>query len=212
MNQAIQLQIPEGYMEDAVGRLVPVAAIKEIDIVRHELVNEIVAKAKSLQDEMIDFKLNTLGDIGAFIDLSAEKYHVKLGGKKGNVTLMSFDGRYKVQRQVQEHLVFDERLQAAKALIDQCIHRWAKGSAVEILALVEHAFQVDKEGNISTGRVLGLRRLSIQDEQWKTAMTAIADSIQVGGSQTYIRIYERIGDSEQWRAISLDLAKLQAPL
>jgi hypothetical protein len=39
-------------------------------------------------------------------------------------------------------------------------------------------------------------------------MTAIADSIQITGSQTYIRLYERVGQSDQWRAIPLDLAKL----
>jgi hypothetical protein len=208
MNQAVQRHIPEGYLQNSAGHLVPVETIAEVDIVRHELVNEIAIKAKQLQEQMRDFKLSVLGDISAFIDLSAEKYDVQIGGKKGNVTLISFDGRFKIQRAIQEHIVFDERLQAAKELIDQCIHRWAVGSAAEIRALVEHAFQVDKEGNISTGRVLSLRRLSIDDAQWQKAMSAIADSIQVAGSQTYVRIYERIGESDQWRAIPLDLAKL----
>jgi hypothetical protein len=195
-------------MKNSAGHLVPVETISDIDMVRHELVHEITHKALELQQAMRDFKMNTLGDVESFIDLSAEKYGVQIGGKKGNVTLVSFDGRYKLQRAIQESISFDERLQAAKALIDQCIHRWAKGSAAEIRALVEHAFQVDKEGNISTGRVLGLRRLSIDDEQWNQAMTAIADSIQITGSQTYIRLYERVGQSDQWRAIPLDLAKL----
>ncbi|MET3999683.1 DUF3164 family protein [Marinobacterium sp. MBR-109] len=208
MNHAVQQHIPEGCMKDSKGRWVPVETISDIDMVRHELVNEIARKAQELQQAMRDFKMNTLGDVEAFIDLSAEKYGVQIGGKKGNVTLVSFDGRYKLQRAIQESISFDERLQAAKALIDQCIHRWAQGSAAEIRALVEHAFQVDKEGNISTGRVLGLRRLSIDDEQWNQAMTAIADSIQITGSQTYIRLYERVGQSDQWRAIPLDLAKL----
>jgi hypothetical protein len=208
MNHAVQQHIPEGYMKNSAGHLVPVETISDIDMVRHDLVHEITRKALELQQAMRDFKMNTLGDVEAFIDLSAEKYGVQIGGKKGNVTLVSFDGRYKLQRAIQESISFDERLQAAKALIDQCIHRWAKGSAAEIRALVEHAFQVDKEGNISTGRVLGLRRLSIDDEQWNQAMTAIADSIQITGSQTYIRLYERVGQSDQWRAIPLDLAKL----
>lgn len=208
MNQAVQRHIPEGYLQNSAGHLVPVETIEEVDIVRHELVNEIASKARQLQAQMREYKLQVLGDIEAFIDLSAEKYDVSVGGKKGNVTLISFDGRYKVQRAIQERIIFDERLQAAKELIDQCIHRWSAGSAAEIRALVEHAFQVDKEGNISIGRVLGLRRLSIDDEQWNQAMTAIADSIQVAGSQTYVRIYERIGDSDQWRAIPLDIAKL----
>jgi len=59
-----------------------------------------------------------MDDVGAFIQLSAEKYEVKVGGNKGNVSLLSFDGRYKIVRQVAENITFDERLQAAKALID----------------------------------------------------------------------------------------------
>jgi hypothetical protein len=208
MNTAVQQHIPEGYLQDQAGRLVPIATIDEIDLTRNDLVNEIVAKALALQQAMEEFKLATLGDIEAFIDLSAERYDVQLGGKKGNVTLTSFDGRYKIQRAISESLVFDERLQVAKELIDQCIHRWAQGSAAEIRALVEHAFQVDKEGKISTGRVLSLRRLAIDDLQWRQAMDAIADSIQVTGSKTYIRLYERWGEADQWRPISLDLASL----
>lgn len=208
MNQPVQPQAPEGYMKNSAGHLVPVETISDIDLVRDQLVKEVTAKARELQQAMRDFKMNTLGDVEAFIDLSAEKYGVSIGGKKGNVTLVSFDGRHKLQRAIQDSISFDERLQAAKELIDQCIHRWAEGSAAEIRALVDHAFQVDKEGNISTGRILGLRRLSIDDEQWKQAMTAIADSIQITGSQTYIRLYERVGMADQWQAIPLDIAKL----
>lgn len=208
MNQAVQRHIPEGCMEDAKGRFVPVETIADIDMVRHELVHEIARKARELQEALRDFKLGTLGDIEAFIDLSAEKYGIQVGGQKGNVTLVSFDGKVRVQRAIQDAITFDERLQAAKALIDACIHRWTEGSQAEVRVLVDHAFEVDKEGNISTGRVLGLRRLSIDDAEWRRAMEAIADSIQVTGSQTYIRLYERDRADGPWRAIPLDIAKL----
>ncbi|MFN3881906.1 MAG: DUF3164 family protein [Nitrincola lacisaponensis] len=208
MTHQAQKQIPEGYLEDQAGRLVPIEMISEIDLTRHELVNEIVNKARELQAKMREFKLATLGDVNAFVDLSAERYDVQLGGRKGNVTLVSFDGRYKLQRAISDSLVFDERLQVAKELIDQCIHRWSEGAQVELKVIVDDAFQVDKTGKISTGRVLGLRRHKITDPQWLQAMDAIADSIQITGSKTYIRLYERIGESDQWRPIALDLASL----
>ncbi|MDZ7902308.1 MAG: DUF3164 family protein [Rheinheimera sp.] len=40
-------------------------------------------------------------------------------------------------------------------------------------------------------------------------MTAIGDAVQVVGSKAYIRVYERIGDSEMYRAIPLDIAAVQ---
>ncbi|HBD3577559.1 TPA: DUF3164 family protein, partial [Escherichia coli] len=62
------------------------------------------------------------------------------------------------------------------------------------------------EGNINTGRVLALRRLEIEDERWNNAMTLIGEAVQVIGSKSYIRVYERVGDSDEYRAIPLDIA------
>ncbi|MDY3123591.1 MAG: DUF3164 family protein [[Actinobacillus] rossii] len=194
------------YWQDAKGVLTPDENVKEIDKARDELVLEWVEKAKSLSDEMSQFKGGIFSDIEAFIELSAEKYHAKIGGNKGNVTLFSFDGKYKIQRANSEHIQFDERIQAAKALIDECLEDWSQGSRPELKILVERAFNVDKEGNLNTARILGLRRVEISDKRWLNAMQAISESVQVVGSKSYVRIYERIGDSDQYRPISLDLA------
>ncbi|MGD9861495.1 MAG: DUF3164 family protein [Marinobacterium sp.] len=208
MNHAVQQHIPEGYMEDARGRLVPISSIKEIDMVRHDLVIEITNKAKELQKAIRDFKLNTLGDIEAFIDLSAEKYGVSVGGKKGNVSLLSFDGGLKVQRKIADRISFDERLQAAKVLIDQCLNRWSTGATSELKTIVEDAFRVDKEGKIQTKEVLKLRRHNFDDPEWLQAMEAISDSVQITGTQTYVNIYERDSLDAPYLSISLNMAKL----
>ena len=198
--------IPEGYRQDAKGCLVPESMIKPIDRTRDELVRELARQARIVSDGLREFKTRVFADINAFVDLSAEQYDVKLGGKKGNLTLFSFDGAFKVQIAIAEHMVFDERLQAAKHLIDECIIAWSQGSRDEIKVLVQAAFQTDKEGKINTGRVLALRRLDIRDEKWQKAMQAIGESLQVVGSKEYVRIYERIGNTDQYRPISLDVA------
>lgn len=200
--------IPEGFRQDARGSFVPVSKIKPIDLARDQLVQEIVDKAKAVREQIIAFKNGTFGDVDAFVEMSAEQYGAKLGGVKGNVQLVSFDGRYKVVRQISETLSFDERLQAAKSLIDECIHDWSEGANDNIRVLVNDAFQVDKEGNINTGRVFGLRRLNINDDKWKRAMDAISEAVQVTGSKSYIRVYERIGETDQWKPISLDVASV----
>jgi hypothetical protein len=201
-----QSAIPAGYLQDAQGRLVPESLIKPIDRARDTLTQELTAAAKKMSDHLAKFKGQVFGDVAAFVQLSAEQYSVSLGGKKGNVTLYSYDGRYKVQVATADNITFDERLQAAKALIDECIAEWSQGSSPEIKVLVQQAFQTDKEGNLNTGRILGLRRLDIKDERWQRAMTAIGESVQVVGSKQYIRFYERLGDTDQYAPISLDLA------
>ncbi|OED43603.1 sulfate transporter [Endozoicomonas sp. (ex Bugula neritina AB1)] len=204
--QATTVDVPAGYKKDYQGRLVPENLIKPIDRARDELVSEIIASALPQRDMLAQFKKKAMGDIQAFIELSAEQYGAKVGGKKGNVQLLSFDGRYKVKLQNQDHITFDERIEAAKELIDNCLSRWTENSRPEIKALVERAFRTNRKGQLRTAEVLGLKDLDIDDEEWHRAMEALMDSITVAGSTAYINLYERIGESDQWRHISLDLA------
>lgn len=202
-------QPDEPLMRDAKGRFVPVSKIPEVDLLRDSAVRAWCDAAKDRSKQLAQFKGEITRDMQAFLELSAEQYGAEVGGAKGNVTLLSFDGRFKVQRQVQDRLAFDERLQAAKSLIDTCIREWAGGAHANIQALIEHAFQVDKEGQVSIDRVLGLRRLKIEDDRWQLAMRAISDSIQVISSKTYIRFYEQ-DESGSYRAISCDLSSVEA--
>lgn len=203
-----EVVVPKGYMMKADGTLVPKKLVSQIDMMRDDLVKDLVKRAKKVQQPMADFKKDVMQELVDFINESAKSYDAKIGGKKGNVTLYSFDGRYKVVRSLAENIVFDERLQVAKSLVDECILEWAKGSKAEIKALVQDAFQTDKEGKISVSRILGLKRIDIKDEKWQRAMKAISDSMQVSGTKSYIRFYERVGNSEDYTPISLDIAAL----
>lgn len=197
---------PEGYWIDTKDAFIPVKLLKPIDLARDTLVGEIVTKAIELNKLMKEFKENSFGDISAFVDLSANEYGVKLGGKKGNVTLYSFDGRYLIQRAMADRIAFDERLQAAKELIDQCLADWTEGARPELQILINRAFSTDKSGAVSTGAVLALRRYEIDDQRWHRAMEAIGESLQVIATSSYIRIYERIGDTDQYMPIALNMA------
>jgi hypothetical protein len=149
-----------------------------------------------------------MDDILTFVNLSAEKWDVKLGGMKGNICLTSYDGKYRVMRSINEYITFDERLEAAKVLLDECLKSWTSGSSDEIRKLVNFAFEVDKTGKISTTKIMGLMKVDIKDPLWVKAMEAIRESITVNGSKSYIRIYKRVGDSDKYQQINLDLAAL----
>ncbi len=198
--------IPPGYRKDAQGRLIAGETIKPIDLARDQLVSELVAGARAVREHLRSYKVRAFQDIAAFVQLSAEEYGVHLGGNKGNVSLLSFDGRYKVLRAISGDIVFDERLQAAKMLIDECLRDWTEGARAELRTLISDAFRVDQQGNIRTGNVLALRRLDITDPRWLRAMKAIGEAVQVVGSKSYIRVYERDDASGQYLPISLDIA------
>lgn len=197
--------IPAGHRKDAQGRLVPESNIKPIDRLRDELVRELFAKAEQLHAQIAAFKKEAFNTIDTFAQMSADEYQVVLGGKKGNLTLLSFDGEIRVQRAVAEYIQFDERLQAAKELIDECLREWTIDARPEIATLVQDAFRVDAAGKLRTGSILALRRLDITDERWLCAMKAIADAVQVVGSKSYVRFHRRDGNGE-YQALSLDIA------
>lgn len=198
--------IHPGTRQNAQGHFVPEAQVREIDKLRDELVRALVARAQTLSETIAKEKTLFFSEIDAFVELSLSEFGVVRGGEKGNVTLMTYDGRYKIIRAVSELIQFDERLQAAKANIDACLNDWTSDSRTELRTIVQDAFRVDQAQNIRVQQVLGLRRFSIEDERWKRAMTAISESIQIVGSKSYVRFYERTGTTGKWRQIPLDIA------
>ncbi|WP_411752151.1 DUF3164 family protein [Serratia sp. (in: enterobacteria)] len=194
-----------GYRQNAQGHLVPQELIRPVDKLRDDVVLDIVDTARVLRQAMADFKAASMKKIEDFIDLSSNEYGVEYGGTKGNVTLPSFDGQFKILRAIGDHRVFDERIQAAKKLIDECVVEWSDGANVNLKALVDHAFRVNKQGRIDINQVLGLRQLAIDDPRWLEAMSAIADAIQVTGTSQYLRIYQRQPNGK-YEQISLDMS------
>ncbi len=204
--QNIPEAIPEGYMRNASGHLVPTERVREHDKLRDSTVRALVADAIEANARLKAFKAKALADIADLVKICGEKYSVVLGGKKGNVNLISYDGKYKVVRSMADRIVFTEEIEAAKALINSCIDRWSQGANDKIRVLVDRAFSKDKSGQLKTASVLELMRLEMDDDEWKRAMQAIKDSIQTTGTAIYVRVYERVGDSDQYQAIPLDLA------
>lgn len=196
----------ENFMENAKGALIPISQIKDIDLLRDDIVKGLIQEAKSVSALLKNFKNNSFDEICQFITISAEQYNLKTGGEKGNITLMSFDGQYKIQRAFADKIVFDERLNIARELINKCIRKWTDGVNNQIVTLVNYAFQPDKDGKLSVGRILGLKKVKIEDDDWEKAMNAISDSINVSCSKGYIRFYERVGKTDQYKAIPLDIA------
>lgn len=205
----VQVQIPEGFWENAQGAFVPEANVKEIDKLRDQTVRRIWALAEALNKAMADFKATAFEDVASFVEISADQYGAKLGGVKGNVSLISYDGRLKIQRNIAERIVFDERLQAAKHLIDECLKEWTVDGRDEIKAIISNAFNVDKKGEISTTKILGLKKIEINHPKWLEAMQAISDSINIAGSKSYLRFYKRDDESGEYISMSLDLASIQ---
>ena len=195
------------YMPDAKGSLVPIELIRPEDQLEDETVRKIVGFAMALSGQIARFKEHTFDDIGDFEAILAQEYDATKGGAKGNKTLMSHDGLFKVQVQVADYIDFGPQLQIAKGLVDECLNEWAADARPELRAIVTRAFNTDKEGQINRSEIFMLLRLEIDDPRWRKAMEAIRAAMRVVGSKTYVRCYERERPDGPWRAITIDLAK-----
>jgi hypothetical protein len=200
------INIPAGFVRNAVGHLVPVDQVREQDKLRDQVAIDLSKEAKALSLALKNFKKKALGDVADLISIAGERYGVQMGGKKGNVTIPSYDGKFKVVRSYADRLTFTEEMEVAKVMVYDCIKAWSKGADNHLLAIVDRVFSPNRNGQIKTSDVLDLLRLEIDDEGWKSAMQAVKDSILVSGSSVYIRVYERINGTDEYRAIPLDLA------
>ncbi len=195
------------YLPDAKGNLVPLETIKPADLLEDEVVRKLAGYGLALSEQIARFKAHSFDDIGGFDALLAQEYGASKGGAKGNKTLMTHDGLWKVQVQVADHIDFGPELQVAKALVDECLNEWASDARAEIRAIVTRAFNTDKAGQINRSEIFMLLRLQIEDARWQEGMRAIRDAMRVVGSKTYVRLYRRQTQTAPWQAITIDLAK-----
>lgn len=192
----------EPHLRDAKGRLVPLATVKATDLLMDELVRTLNTEARENAKRNADFRAKTFTTVSELQALLAQQYDAKIGGQKGNIQLLTFDGLQRVQIAVSDLLEFGPELQIAKALIDECLTEWAVDSKVELRALINRVFSVDKEGQINRAELFMLLRVEIADKRWQDAMAAIKDSIRVIGSRSYARYYERDQPDGRWNAIT----------
>lgn len=194
------------YYQDARGHMIPVHLVKPADLLEDQLVRNMMERADGMSAEIAAFKAAIFADVGSFLALLEEKHGAKRGGIKGNMSFTSYDGKLRVQVAVADRLTFGAELQVAKTLVDECIADWGKDANDNIRVLVDHAFRTDKEGQVSRESIFALRRIDIDDARWKRAMAAIADSIRVESTKTYVRFHRRDSQESRWRAVTLDLA------
>ena len=200
--------VPDGYMRNQIGHLVPIESIKEIDLARDEFVRGVMTRVQEFADQLEKFKAQLADDIQAFVDLSAEQYDVQAGAVSGRwVPLTSFDGKYRIVREISDVVDFDERLQIAKTLVDECLDEWGQTADSKVKTMLADAFQVNKKGRVNVQKVLGLRKFKFDDPRWKKAMEAIADSLTVVGTKPYYRMHVRDA-SGKYQQINLDFSRV----
>jgi hypothetical protein len=181
--------------------------VKLEDKLKDEMIEKILLKAADVTKVIKKFKDDSYDEVDSYFRLLLSVYGVE--SKKGakGYTLENFSGTAKIQVATADNINFDEKLQIAKAKIDECIHEIMKDVAsIDGQQLITKAFEVDKKGEVNPRKILALRAYNISNPKWIEAMEIIADSLEVVSSKEYIRFYTRNNTKESYKQVTLDIA------
>ena len=196
--------VKERTLTDAQGREFPVKVLHTEIVEKDAAVKKAMDCALKLQERIISDKQKLIQIIEKYLNDAARRNNLEW---KGNALLISFDEKYRVEMRFREKIQFGIELQLAKQKIDECIKAWSADSNDNLKAIVNDAFQLDKNGQLARYRILRLRRYNIKDQTWKEAMELIDQAIQVVSTKQYINFYER-DESGQFRQIVLNFPAL----
>lgn len=197
-----------GVMEDENGNLIKMANIKDHDMMKDKLVREMAKDAAILSDEIQAIKAKFATLFENHIERMANLYEVKVGGKKGNVSLTSFNKRLKIERSRQDRMTTNEHMVIATQLVDECLAGWSKGSNKNLQAFVRKYFRTDTNGNYNIADLQRVRKLELSspDPLWDKAMKALENAIEHDHTATYFRAFYR-DEKGAYNLIPLDIAK-----
>ncbi|WP_347279252.1 DUF3164 family protein [Plasticicumulans sp.] len=198
-----------GYRRNQHGIDVAEQHISERDRLADDLVLDLTVEAERLNAQLAAFKLRAFGDIAAFVALSLETYGVPVGGAKGNVSIVSYDGRRRIEIRTAAEIAVDERIAAAQQLVEECLAAWTSDAEPHLRELVQLAFRPTATGGLSVAKLITLRRLRIEDERWQRAMRALDDALIEVSRTSYVRVFVREGEdatNPAWRPVPLSIA------
>ena len=176
----------QGNWLDSKGRPVPEEYIRPEDKRRDKLVEGILKRVSKLSAKLESEKTEIVDAIEKYLKELAKDNKVRENWK-GNILLYNFSQNLCIERRIDETISFDERLQMVKTTIDKWINNKLKDTDPTLSKVIAQAFSVDKQGRINTAMLLKLKRIDIQDAEWKKAMQLLDDSIFVKSSKMALR-------------------------
>lgn len=200
----------QGNWLDPKGRPVPEEYIRPEDKKKDKLVESILKRVTKLSAKLETEKAEIVASIEKYLQDLAKDNRVREGWK-GNTLLYNFSQNLCIERRIDESISFDERLQMVKTTIDKWISQKLKDTDPTLSKVIAQAFSVDKQGRINTAMLLKLKRIDIQDAEWKKAMQLLDDSIFVKSSKMVLRFRMKgTGTPDNgWSEIGLNFNDIQ---
>ena len=185
-------------LRDHNGFDVPVTAIGKIDLKKNQTAIKIAEKFKEMAVRLQNLKDFAFDAADEIYELQLKAYEIDgrdVERMKGNFTFFSYDKRFKVEVNIGQRLEFDDKINLAKAEIDEYLKEITEGQNSDIMIIVNNAFTTVR-GKLDPKRILQLFSYQIKNVRWKKAMEILQDSITTNHSKRYIKVSERDSNGE----------------
>lgn len=199
-------QVVDGRMTDADGNLIRLSNIHETEILEHDMVLSIACIWEALAGKLERFKAYCFEDVTTLVDLLFEKHNARRGGTEGNITLTTYDRRWKLIIAIQRRITLAPEVMAAKAKMLEAAREMAPEDSADLETIITATFtQVD--GQVRVAEVLRLCNFKYSNKKWNEAIEIARSAIEVIGKKKQIRLYRR-NNQGQYDAVPLNIAAL----
>lgn len=191
--------VPEGFVRNAKGWLLPVAAVKEKDMIEDSYVRDMHLMVAAVEAACRYLRLSAYSEADALVSMIVGD----AGGdgsaaRRSKVTLQSLDATRRVTIDWRETVAFGPEVAAAKDMVMACVRGWSAGAQQHLVNLAMLAFQTNSAGDLSLSKVASLWRMACDEPEWQQAMAALKESLRATGTTTYLRFHERQSPDGAW--------------
>ena len=191
-------------MRDSNGDDIPLKYVGSYDKARDRAVRRVLARFLKAREMLERVVAESIADLQS---LAATKESV---GAKGNFSARSFDGLVQCAIRQQYNIYLDERVVRARELmlgyVEGVIGKVGGNDGAALRLIIAEAFKANAQGFLSTGKVMSLLRMEIDNADWREAKRILQEAIKPQKGKRYL-VCERRGSTQgEFSAIRLDIA------
>lgn len=191
-------------MRDSNGNDVPLKYVSKYDKARDKAVRRVLSRFLKAREMLEQVVAESIADLQA---LAATKESV---GAKGNFSARSFDGLIQCAIRQQYNIYLDERVVRARELmlgyVEGVLGKVGGNDAAALRLIIAEAFKANAQGFLSTGKVMSLLRMEIDNADWREAKRILQEAIKPQKGKRYLVCERRSSTQGDFEAVRLDIA------
>ena len=191
-------------MRDSNGNDIPLRYVSKYDKAKDKTVRRILARFLKARAMLEGVVAETIADLQALAD-TKEKV-----GAKDNFSARSFDGLVQASIRQQYNIFLDERVVRARELmlgyVEGILSKVGGNDAAALKLIVAEALKANAQCFLSTGKVMSLLRMEIDNADWREAKRILQAAIKPQKGKRYLVCERRSSTQGDFEAVRLDIA------